>query len=82
MIIGCCIVTFSDLQTVFFEIANLMNERPIRVKPGMDIELGTYLCPNDLLLGRASSRVPSGLWSTSNNTLARLKFIQNVVNTF
>lgn len=82
MLIGCSILTFSDLQTIFFEIANLMNERPIGIKPGMDLELGTYLCPNDLLLGRASKRVPSGSWSTSNNTHKRLNFIQNVVDTF
>ncbi|XP_068233730.1 uncharacterized protein [Palaemon carinicauda] len=56
MLIGTTILTFSDLQTTFFEIANLMNERPIGIKPGMDVELGTYLCPNDLLLGRANKR--------------------------
>ncbi|XP_068214788.1 uncharacterized protein [Palaemon carinicauda] len=63
MLIGTTILTFSDLQTTFFEIANLMNERPIGLKPGMDVELGTYLCPNNLLLGRASNKVPSGSWS-------------------
>ncbi|XP_068224543.1 uncharacterized protein [Palaemon carinicauda] len=82
MLIGTTILTFSDLQTTFFEIANLMNERPIGIKPGMDVELGTYLCPNDLLLGRASNKVPSGSWSTSGDTKKRLNFIQNVVDTF
>ncbi|XP_068245361.1 uncharacterized protein [Palaemon carinicauda] len=82
MLIGTTILTFSDLQTIFFEIANLMNERPIGIKPGMDVELGTYLCPNDLLLGRASNKVPSGSWSTSGDTKKRLNFIQNVVDTF
>ncbi|XP_068240885.1 uncharacterized protein [Palaemon carinicauda] len=60
MLIGTTILTFSDLQTTIFEIANLMNERPIGLKPSMDVELGTYLCSNDLLLGRASNKVPSG----------------------
>ncbi|XP_068245286.1 uncharacterized protein [Palaemon carinicauda] len=82
MLIGTTILTFSDLQTTFFEIAKLMNERPIGIKPGMDVELGTYLCPNDLLLGRASNKVPSGSWSTSGDTKKRLNFIQNVVDTF
>ncbi|XP_047497830.1 uncharacterized protein LOC125044912 [Penaeus chinensis] len=82
MIIGSTLMTYSDLQTIFFEIANLMNERPIGLKPGMDLELGTYLCPNDLLLGRASNHAPCGPWKDSFNTKRRLDYIQNVVNTF
>ncbi|XP_068224574.1 uncharacterized protein [Palaemon carinicauda] len=31
MLIGTTILTFSDLQTTFFKIANLMNERPIGI---------------------------------------------------
>lgn len=41
MLIGSSILTFSKLQTKFFEIANLMNKGPIEMKPGTDIELGT-----------------------------------------
>ena len=82
MIIGSSILTFSDLQTILFEIGNLMNERPIGLKPGMSIELGTYLCPNELILGRASNHVPCGSWTDSNNNKKRLDYIQNVVNTF
>lgn len=37
MLIGCITLTFSDLPTIFFEIANLMNEMPIGIKPGMDV---------------------------------------------
>ena len=54
IVIGDSRFTFSEMQTVLFEVANLLNERPIGIKPGQDIELGTYLCPNDLLLGRAN----------------------------
>ncbi|PFX25807.1 hypothetical protein AWC38_SpisGene9564 [Stylophora pistillata] len=43
-------LTFSELQSVLFEIANLLNERPIGRHPTSP-EDGTYLCPNDLLLG-------------------------------
>ena len=50
--IGDNILTFSELQTVFFEVANLLNERPIGRKPGADPLNGSYLSPNDLLLGR------------------------------
>lgn len=55
--IGSAVMTFSELQTALFEIGNLLNERPIGTKNCDPVE-GTYLCPNDLLLGRASSRVP------------------------
>lgn len=55
--IGSAVMTFSELQTALFEIGNLLNERPIGTKNCNPVE-GTYLCPNDLLLGRASSRVP------------------------
>lgn len=49
-------LTFSDLQTAFFEVANLLNSQLIGIKPGSDITLGMYLCPNDL--GRSSIEAP------------------------
>ncbi|CAC5404639.1 unnamed protein product [Mytilus coruscus] len=52
--IGQSIMTFSELQTVLFEVANILNERPIGTSTS-DPNEGTYLCPNDLILGRASS---------------------------
>lgn len=58
-----------------------MNERPIGLKPGMDLELGTYLCPNDLILGRASNHVPCGIWKDSFDA-QKMDYVQNVVNTF
>ena len=42
-----------------FEAANLLNERPIGRHPTSPDE-GTYICPNDPLLGRCTSIVPSG----------------------
>ena len=52
--IGESILTFSELQTVLFEVANLINERPIGRHPRSP-EDGSYLCPNDLLLGRSTT---------------------------
>lgn len=40
---GSSVTTFSELQTVLFEIGNLLNERPIGTKNCDPIE-GTYLC--------------------------------------
>ena len=79
--VGSNILTFAELQTVFFEIANLMNERPIGIKNN-DPNNGTYLCPNDLLLGRSSGRVPSGILDESCNINRRWLFVQQIANTF
>ena len=59
-------MTFSELQTVMFEVANLLNERPIGTKE-TDPNEGSYLRPNDLILGRASSNVPIGQWDEAEN---------------
>ena len=46
-----------QLYTCLLEVANLLNQRPIgRVLN--DPDDGAYVCPNDLLLGRATSEVP------------------------
>ena len=46
--------TFSELQTVCFEAANLVNERPIGRHPTSPHD-ESYLCPSDLLLGHSTS---------------------------
>ena len=77
--IGESVMTFSELQTVCFEAANLINERPIGRHPtSPDDE--SYLCPNDLLLGRSTSRVPSGPFVQTNNPRHRYEFIQKIVD--
>ena len=58
-IISDQILSFSEFQTVIFEAAQLVNQRPIGRNPSQPDD-DTYLCPNDLLLGRASSNVPQG----------------------
>ena len=62
--IGESILTFSELQTVLFEVANLINERPIGRHPRSPKDR-SYLCPNDLLLGRSTARVSSGPFKES-----------------
>ena len=73
--------SFSELQTVCFEAANLVHERPIGRHP-TTLEEGTYLCPNDLILGRTTVRVPAGSLNETSSTKHRLKFIQDIVNAF
>ena len=49
--VGESVMTFSKLQKMCFEAATPVNERPIG-RHSTSLEYGTYLCPNDLLLGR------------------------------
>ena len=71
------VMTFSELQTVCFEAANLVNERPIGKHPtSPDDE--SYLYLNDVLLGRSASRVPSGPFAQTDNPRHRYEFIQKV----
>ena len=74
-------VSFVELQTIVFEVGNLTNERPIGIKPVTYSE-HTYLCPNDLILGRASQRVPPGPWDESKNIAKRFYFIQSIIDSY
>ena len=79
--IGQNIMIFSELQTVCFEVANLINERPIGRHPTTP-EDGAYLCPNNILLGRASARIPSGPFEGDTNPRRRFYFVQGIINAF
>ena len=78
---GSQILTYSELQTVFFEVANLLNERPIGKHPSSPDE-GKYICPNMLLLGRSSIRVPSGPFKSQTNQRHRFEFVQSIVDCY
>jgi len=69
------------MQTVLYESANLVNERPIGRHPN-SADDGVYLSPNDLLLGRSSSEVPSGQFNTFVSKQVRYRFVQNIINSF
>ena len=55
--IGSNVMTFAELQTVMFEVAYYIDERPVGLKNN-DPNDGIFLYPSDLLLGKASSSVP------------------------
>ena len=78
--IGESILTFSELQTVCYEAANLLNERPIGRHPTSPDD--KYLCPNDLLLGRSTSRIPNGPFAQSTDPRRRFEFVQMVTDNF
>lgn len=70
-----------ELYTCFLEAANLVNQRPIGWIP-KDPDDGSFLCPNDLLLGRATSEVPQGPFQSTNNPRKRVEFVQKIVDSF
>ena len=80
-ILGDQVLSFSELQTVLYEAAQLVNQRPIGRNPTQPDD-GTYLCPNDLLLGRASAHVPQGPFKERSSLRYRLDFIQTLVKYF
>ena len=79
---GESILTFSELQTVLCEVANLLNGRPIGRKPGADPTSGVYLSPNDLLLGRTSIEPPQGNWAKASKLADRFLYMQRIVTSF
>ena len=79
--IGESKLTFSEFQTVLFQCANILNERPIAVNNAKEQDF-SYLCPNDMLLGRSSSRAPEELFCGNNNVIRRMIFIEALVDSF
>ena len=69
-------LTFSEFQTVLFQCSTLLNERPIGVNKSSEHDF-TYLCPNDVLLGRSSSKVPVDNFSDQNPLSRRIAFIES-----
>ena len=59
----------------------LLNERHIGINPENPNE-GVYLYPNDLLLGKATSRINSVPFSDDVNERHQFKFVQMLINSF
>lgn len=80
-IIGDAVLAPFELYTCLLEVANLVNERPIGRIPN-DPNDGAYLCPNDILLGRATNKVPQGPFRHTDNPRHRVEFCQKIVDSF
>ena len=81
-------LTLNELNTLLAETANLVNERPIGVKPNSQTD-SEYLSPNSLLLGRNSSRISSGPFQCkdlydqkSGATQSRFLLVQRICDQF
>lgn len=79
--LGKAVLTPFEPYTCLFEVANLLNERLIGRIPNDPCD-GTSLCPNDIILGRATNRVPNGLFRHMENPHHLLEFCQKIVVTF
>ena len=79
--IGEQVLSPFELYTYLLEAANLINQRPIGRIPN-DPDDGSFLCPNDILLGRASTVVPQGPFRETKNPRHRVEFIQKIIDSF
>ena len=57
--IGQQILTLNEINTLLAETSQLVNDRPIGLKPNKDVDSG-FLSPNSLLIGRNAERISSG----------------------
>ena len=81
VVIGDQVLSFSELQTTLFEVSQIVNQRPIgRILTETDDD--KYICPNDLIIGRASPNVPQGPFKDRQSLKHRFDFIQRLVNQF
>ena len=70
-------LSLPEFLTVCSEVSNLLNERPIGLKPTEDSAINV-LTPNSLLLGRATASNPLG-WQPSETTISsRYHLVQSV----
>ncbi|XP_068717173.1 uncharacterized protein [Montipora capricornis] len=79
--VGSQVLTPLELYTIPLEVANLANQRPIGRIPN-DPDDGSYICPNDILLGRASSEIPQGPFKGTNNSRHWVAFVQKIIDSF
>ena len=78
--IGSQVLTLIELQTILFETANLLNDRPIGRHPSHPND-GFYLSPNSLLLGRSMNQpVPFRL--TKDQKMSRYNLVESTLNAF
>ena len=80
--VGDQLLTPFELYTFLTEVANIVNERPIGRVPN-DPDDGSYICPNDILIGRANSdKIPQGPFRKTENPRHRVEFVQKLIDSF
>ena len=75
-------LTWGELQTLFYQAANLTNERPIDARAQEQEDSVEYLTPNSLILGRASLGGDTNGLDLETHSWRRLRAIQIGVDRF
>ena len=86
--LGSQVVTLNELNTILLEAANLINSRPIGLKPNKDTD-SDFLTPNSLLLGRNCDVINAGLFQSKDKfdqglkiDHDRFKLVQKMIGQF
>ena len=74
-------LTAAEYLTTSYEIANLVNERPIGTRPALDSSIN-ILTPNSLLLGRSSAKNPGLYLPDSGNLKTRFQLVRSISDSF
>jgi hypothetical protein len=69
-----------EFSCMLYDVANIVNERPIGTMPGSDSEIN-IITPNSLLLGRSTAKNPGG-WEPRSSILKRFHLVQEVSQAF
>ena len=79
-VVGNNIMTFSELQTVLYEVSTIINARPIGIVSGSDPTQPRSITPNHLLLGRSTHEVVDGDFDYDKNVNKRHAFLKSLVD--
>ena len=82
------VLSLNEMTTMMAEISNIINQRPIGIKPNTNTH-PTFLSPNSLYLGRCSDRISSGPFQPENlftddpkHVRSRFQLVQAITNQF
>ena len=79
--IGDKVLAPLECQTLLFEAQTYSTNAQLVVFL-MILKTAPYLCPNDILLGRASTNTPQGPFRETKNPRHRYEFCQRIVDNF
>lgn len=79
-VLGENVLSFSEFQLMLYEVANIINTRPIGVISGSDPEFPNPITPNDLILGRSTNQVPQGPFEETTSITRRFVFVQKLID--
>ena len=79
IVIGSNVLSFSGLQMVFYEVADVINSRPIGVVSGSDPTQPEAITPNHLILGRSTSEIVTGSVDMTRDINKRVSFLNSLV---